>query len=149
MASELVRFLERARRLEGQLERLANDFFLSESFCETTYGSLWRPPSDVYETDTDVVIRIEVPGLHVEDIGITLHGHILVVRAVRRDCHLDAKKTYHQLEIHYGLFERVIPLPRRIVGDEAKGAYTDGFLLITIPKSEEPTELTEIVRLHI
>lgn len=149
MASELVRFLDRARKLEGQLERLANDFFLSESFCETTYGSLWRPPADVYETDSHVIIRIEVPGLHVEDIDVTLHGHVLVVRAVRRDHNLDTKKTYHQLEIHYGLFERVIPLPRNIVCDEAKGAYTDGFLIISIPKSETPAEFTAIVHLEI
>ena len=149
MASEVTKFLARAKRIENQLERLANDFFLSESFCETTYGSLWRPPADVYETDSHVVVRMEVPGLLEEDISLTLSGSTLVVRAVRRDRNADPKKIYHQLEIHYGLFERVIPLPKNIVHEEAKGAYSDGFLIVTVPKCEEAIELTEIVRLHI
>jgi HSP20 family protein len=68
---------------------------------------------------------------------------------VRRDRNCEAKKSYHQLEIHFGLFERVIPLPRNILGEDAKGSYTDGFLIVTIPKCEEPVEHTEIVRLQI
>ena len=149
MASELMKFLERARRLEGQLERLANDFFLSESFCEGTYGSLWRPPADVYETDSHVVVRLEAPGLLAEDITITIQSNMLVVRAVRRDRNPDAKKIYHQLEIYCGFFERVIAVPRNIVLEEAKGAYTDGFLVVTIPKSEDAIEYSEVVRLRL
>jgi len=149
MASNHMKFLERLKKIEGQLERLANDFYLADSFIESTYGSLWRPPVDVYETDDHVVARMEAPGLHMEDISIALHADTLVIRAVRRDPAPEAKKLYHQLEVHYGFFERVIPLPRKIRHDGAKARYGDGFLVVTIPKCEEIIELTEIVRLRI
>jgi HSP20 family protein len=149
MASDDLKFLERLKKIEGQLERLANDFFISDSFVEATYGSLWRPPTDVYETDAHVVVRMEAPGLHPEDISLTLHTDTLVIRAVRRDPRTDAKSVYHQLEIHYGFFERVVPLPKNIRHEDAEGSYVDGFLIIIIPKSEEVVELTEIVHLRI
>ncbi|MFP4056538.1 MAG: Hsp20/alpha crystallin family protein [Candidatus Brocadiia bacterium] len=147
--NESMKFLERLKKIEGQLERLANDFFLSDSFAQSTYGSLWRPPADVYETDSTVVVRMEVPGLHHEDISIALHADTVVVRAVRRESCAEAKKSYHQLEIHYGYFERVIPLPRRIRHQEAEAVYDDGFLVITIPKCDHEVELAEILQLEI
>jgi len=149
MDSDDIRFLTRLKKIEGRLERLANDFFISDSFCETSRGSLWRPPADVYETQTDVVVRMEAPGLHVEDISITLHSDSVVVRAVRREPSRDAKSVYHQLEVHYGFFERVLALPRYIRHEEAEAKYVEGFLFITIPKCEDVVELAEIVHLHI
>jgi HSP20 family protein len=147
--SDHMKFLERLKKLEGQLERLASDFFLTDSFCESTYGSLWRPPADIYETEESVVVRMEVPGLHVEDINITLRSDTLVVRAVRRECHPGAKTICHQLEIHHGFFERVLPLPKTIRHEEAEAMYSDGFLVITIPKCEEASELTQTLRLRV
>ncbi len=149
MAPDDVSVLQRLRTLEVQLERLAHDAFLSDPFVETRYGSLWRPPTDVYETDDAVVVRMEVPGLHVEDLSVTVHARTLVVRAVRRDPCLDGKCRVHQLEVHYGLFERVIPLPGSVVHEEADGCYADGFLLVTIPKCDEAREPGEAVRLSL
>ncbi len=149
MAPDEKSFLARLRRIEGQLERLANDFFLSESFCEATFGSLWRPPADVYETAEEVVVRVEVPGLHIEDITLTVHNETLVVRGVRREPPEQQKVVYHQLEVHYGFFERVIPLPRYIRHQDAEAVYQDGFIVIKFPKCQEVVELTEIIHLRL
>ena len=149
MATDTRKFLERLKKVEGQLERLANDFFIADSFVEATYGSLWRPPADVFETDRDVVVRMEVPGLHVEDISISLHPEAVVIRAVRRETQHDAKCACHQLEIHYGFFERVIPVPRYIRHEEAEADYTEGFVVVTIPKCQEVVELTRVVHLRL
>ena len=149
MASENRKFLERLKKIEGQLERLANDFFISDSFVDVTYGSLWRPPADVYETEDDVVVRVEVPGLTEDNISITLHTNTLVVRAVRHEPKCHAKSVYHQLEVHYGFFERVIPVPGYIRHEEADAVYADGFLTITVPKCDQVVELTEVVHLRI
>jgi len=144
-----TKFLERLKRIEGQLERLANDYFIADSFVETVYGSLWRPPADVYETESHVVVRMEVPGLHPEDISITLHPTAAVIRAVRHEPQRDTKSAYHQLEVHYGFFERVVPLPSYIRHEEAEAQYTEGFLFISIPKCSEAVTLTEVVHLRI
>ena len=147
MAPDEIKFLERLKTIEVQLERLANDVFLSEPFVEARYGSLWRPATDVYETSKSVVVRMEAPGLHVEDISVTLHASTLVVRAVRRDPCPETKCKVLQLEVHYGLFERVVPLPRNIRHEAAEAAYVDGFLLVSIPKSDKAREPKRAVRL--
>ncbi|MFW6163427.1 MAG: Hsp20/alpha crystallin family protein [Planctomycetota bacterium] len=149
MAPDDIRFLERLKTIEVQLERLAHDAFLSDPFAESRYASLWRPPTDVFETEEAVVVRMEVPGLHVEDISVVIHARTLVVRAVRRDPCPDGKCKVHQIEVHYGVFERVIPLPSHIVHEEADGKYTDGFLLVTIPKCDEAREPSQTVRLSL
>ena len=150
MASDKDRkFVERLKTIEVQLERLANDAFLSDPFVEGRYGSLWRPPTDVYETEDIVVVRMEAPGLHVEDVSVTLHANTLVVRAMRRERQAHVKKRVLQLEVHYGLFERVVPLPEAIRHEEASASYVDGFLVVVIPKCEEAREPHTVVRLHI
>lgn len=150
MVAESLKFLARLKKLEGQLERLANDVCMSYSFTEASCGALWRPPADVYETEGDVVVRVEMPGVQSEDIALTLHTDTLVVRALRREPRHDAKCLYHQLEIHYGHIERIIPLPRGIRHEEASAGYVDGFLTVRIPKCEPvAAELTEVIRIHI
>jgi len=149
MATESLKLLGRLKRLEGQLERLANDICMAYSFNETMCGALWHPPADVYETDAEVVVRIEAPGLQPEDIAIELHTDTLVVRTVRREPSRDTKCVYHQLEIHYGYFERTVPLPRHIHHEEAEGCYSDGFLVVRIPKCEHETELAKVFQLRI
>ena len=148
MAPDEPKFLERLKTIEVQLDRLANDLFLSDPFVESRYGSLWRPPTDVYETADSIVVRMEAPGLLVEDISVTLHTSMLVVRAVRRDPCPDVKKCVLQLEVHYGLFERVIPLPDTILHEEAEAGYVDGFLVVTVPKSDCARQPKEAVRLR-
>ena len=148
MAPGDIKFLERLKTIEVQLERLAHDAFLSDPFVEQ-YGSLWRPATDVYETVDVVVVRMEAPGLHVENISVTLHASMLVVRGVRRDPCGDRKCKVHQIEVHYGLFERVVPLPGNVVHEEADGSYADGFLVVTIPKCDEAREPKQVVRLTL
>ena len=149
MASNQDKILQRLKRLEGQLERLASDFFYPHAFVGSACPSTWRPPADVFETDANVVVRIEAPGLHYNDIHISIRTDALVVRAMRRESHPDAKKTCHQLEIRYGFFERVFPLPCCVRHEAAKATYTDGFLIITVPKCEEAAELTGVLRIRI
>ena len=107
MASDLDRFLVRLRRLEGQLERIANDFFFTSSFTDCPQGTLWQPPTDVFETETGVVVRMEVPGLDPRDIVLVLSGNTLRIRATRQDTHQHTKTRCHQFEVRFGRFERV------------------------------------------
>lgn len=149
MAQETLKFLERLKKLEGQLQRLANDICMSYSFNDLGWGAPWRPQADVYETESEVVVRVEMPGVRPEDISLTLHTDTLVVRALRREPRRDAKSVYHQLEIHYGPIERIIPLPRYIRHEDAEASYTDGFLTVRVPKRERAVELAEVIELHI
>ena len=94
----------------------------------------WEPPADLFETNEHIVIKMEIAGVNRDQIDIILKDSKLVVRGMRAEGDTSGKEHYHLMELHYGTFERVFPMPRRIVPGEIKASYDLGFLTITIPK---------------
>jgi HSP20 family protein len=95
-------------------------------------SSLWSPPTDVYETEDQYIVRIEVAGMREADFEITFDKGTLIVRGVRTD--VPEKRGYHQMEIHFGKFTSSIAIPGPIDLDNSKAEYQDGFLMINLPK---------------
>ena len=95
-------------------------------------SSAWRPPTDVYETDDLILIRVEIAGMQEEDIDVEIQGHVLSIRGIRQDT-LE-QRAYHQVEIRFGEFYIDIHLPAPIVASAVKADYDNGFLLVTLPK---------------
>lgn len=93
---------------------------------------LWRPPTDVYETEDAFVVVVEVAGMRGTEISVTLEKSVLTIRGLRID--KGDMKAYHQMEIAYGEFETRVKLPRRIEQDEIEATYSDGFLRVVMPK---------------
>jgi HSP20 family protein len=98
----------------------------------------WNPPTDVYETDTSFVIRVEVAGMHDADFSITVERDYLVVSGVRMDS--NEHRSYHQMEIRSGEFSTGVELPPEVDSSRAEADYHDGFLTILLPKFR-PTEI--------
>lgn len=92
----------------------------------------WRPPTDVYETDDAVIVKIEIAGMNPDDIQISYVDRVLTVRGARMDT--DAKQSYHCLEIPYGEFESEIVLPGVYDEDTIEARYDNGFVRIVLPK---------------
>lgn len=95
---------------------------------------IWRPPTDVYETDDCIVVKVEIAGMEKEDFSIALDAQQLAVSGVRRDP--AAKLGYQQMEILYGQFETDVHLPRAIDEDNIEAVYENGFLSIRLPKAK-------------
>ncbi len=93
----------------------------------------WRPPTDVYETETDFVIEMDVAGMRREDIQIALQGRRLHVLGVRRAPRGELR-AYHQMEINTGEFRAVFDLPDAIEAGEATATYEAGALRVVIAK---------------
>lgn len=91
----------------------------------------WRPPTDVYETEDAIVIRVEVAGMQESDFTISLVERSLTVRGIRQDT--PERRAYHQLEIPFGEFSTELDLPYPIVSDKVEATYRDGFLRIVLP----------------
>ncbi len=96
----------------------------------------WAPPVDVYETSTEIVINLEVPGIKVKELEVGWRDNILCIRGRRRDSHNSGKVNYYQMEIHYGDFEKLVILPASVAGAKCKPFYQDGFLQIVLPKAD-------------
>lgn len=112
---------------------------LRESMANPRWGSarqhrIWRPPTDVYETDECVVVKVEVAGMEGDDFLISLDAKRLTIAGVRNDP--TAKLAYQQMEIFYGQFETDVILPWAIDQDRIEATYHNGFLVVRLPKAK-------------
>ncbi len=99
----------------------------------TRQRKIWRPPTDIYETDTCIVVRVEIAGMQEDDFTISLDSRRLVISGVRRDP--VAKVGYQQMEILYGQFETDAHIPRPIDERQIEATYQEGFLSVVLPKA--------------
>ena len=99
----------------------------------TRQPKVWRPPTDVYETDSHVIVKVEIAGMQEEDFSVSLNAQVLTISGARRDP--AEKLAYQQMEILYGQFETEVYIPWTVDGDAIKATYQDGFLSVLLPKA--------------
>jgi HSP20 family protein len=90
---------------------------------------------EVEETDSEIVVRVETPGMEKKDCEIMIDGNMLYLRGEKRFERARGDSTYHVMERVYGIFERAIPLPQDVDSDKAEATYTNGVLTVRLPKS--------------
>jgi HSP20 family protein len=100
-------------------------------------GRLWSPSVDVAETESEIVLRAELPGMKQEDIDIELTGDTLTVRGERKFENEERRENFVRVERSYGRFQRSFTVGVPVKGDEVAATYRDGILEIHLPKSEE------------
>lgn len=93
----------------------------------------WQPPTDVFETDERVVVRMEAAGMNSDDFSISLVRRTLVISGTRRDP-VD-KLSYAQMEIIYGEFKRQIHLPCPVEEEGIEASYKEGILTVELQKT--------------
>ncbi len=93
----------------------------------------WSPPTDLFETESAYVVRIEVAGMRHQDFEVTLHDGYVVVRGVRADA--PERRAFHQMEIRFGEFNTAVAIPGPVNVDETVADYEDGFLVVILPKA--------------
>jgi HSP20 family protein len=97
----------------------------------------WAPRADIHETDREVLIDLELPGIKKEDIKIEVKSNFLTVSGERKQERKTDTPEGSRLERHYGEFERSFTLPDTVSEDKITAAYSNGVLTITLPKSEK------------
>ena len=112
----------------GDVESVSDQIALS--------GSRWGLlTTEVQETDSDVIVRLEAPGMDAEDFDISVIDDFLLVRGEKRVESTREKGNFHIMECAYGRFERAIPLPTRVDDSKASARYKRGVLTLTLPKT--------------
>lgn len=132
---------ERAMRRTPVTDPLARLFerwgMLPMAFEETVPLTTWTPACDIYETDKEVVLKIEVPGVKKEDVKVSLENTTLTIRGERKFEEEVKKENYHRVERNYGEFLRTFTLPAFIDETKILADFKDGLLTVTLPKREE------------
>jgi HSP20 family protein len=98
-----------------------------------TRSHVWRPPTDVFETEDALVVRIEIAGMAETDFTIVIDGRFLMIRGTRAEA--PERRAYHQMEIRFGEFGADIELPFPVVINEIAAVYSNGFLKVMLPKA--------------
>ena len=122
---------------QDRFNRLFNDS-LSHFFDDGELGTrTWAPSVDIYETDHDVVLKAELPGVDPKDVEIRVEDGTLYLKGQRKFENEVKEENYHRVERSYGSFTRSFALPSSVNSDKAKAEYKDGLLTLTLPKREE------------
>ena len=94
---------------------------------------VWTPPTDLYETETAYVVRVEIAGMRKQDFSVSLENNFLSISATRSDTR--ERRSYHQMEVRFGEFSSVVTIPGEVDAENCNAEYEDGFLVVTMPKS--------------
>ncbi len=132
MAQELAETLSDLDQFERQVDQMLRGMTPHQ---HRSRPRTWRPPTDVYETDDAVIVKVEIAGMSPEDIGISFVEHVLTIHGYRPD--VDAKNSYHCLEIPYGEFYSEVLLAGSFDDDAIEAKYENGFLRIVLPKLKQ------------
>jgi len=95
------------------------------------------PAWDVKETEKELVVKAELPGIDEKDIQLTLHDGVLSLRGEKKLERSDTHENYHLMERSYGSFQRSIRLPETVNENEVEARFDKGVLTITLPKRPE------------
>jgi HSP20 family protein len=124
--------------IQGEVNRLFDNFLGRPGVGTTPSGCTWLPAVDMHETKDDLVLKVEVPGVREKDVSVSITGDLLSIRGERRWNEEDARdQKFLHVERVYGQFERLIQLPLAVQADKVKATYRDGVLEIRLPKAEE------------
>jgi HSP20 family protein len=92
----------------------------------------WQPRADVHRVPGGWLVKLELAGVHPDDVRLSARGNTLCVQGVRRDVRLEGCLDCHRLEIDYSRFERRLELPGLSESAEFSASWRNGMLLIWI-----------------
>lgn len=133
--------------LQREMERLFSDMWGRHTGGIYCPQETWRPPTDVYETQEGLVVKMELAGMREKEIDVILDERTLTVSGYRSDDRPAEQLSYHQMGVNYGPFCVQIFLPWPVQEDAVRATYDDGFLRIVLPRRARPGE--EVRRVEI
>jgi HSP20 family protein len=117
--------------LQQEVDRLFEGF--SRGFAGLPSRDL-MPSMDVSETDKEIEITTELPGLEEKDIQLNVSDNVLTIRGEKKSEREETKKDYHLVERSYGSFTRSVQLPDGVNADGIRAVMSKGVLKVTVPK---------------
>jgi HSP20 family protein len=121
--------------LRREIDRLFDDMFRMPSLAGL--GATAWPSVEVSDSEREIRVSAEIPGLSEKDVELTVHDGVLSIRGEKKSETEDKNRGYS--ERWYGRFERRIALPSGVEEDKAEASFRDGVLTVTLPKSAEAT----------
>jgi HSP20 family protein len=123
---------EMNRLFEGFMSRTSA---LAPSWFETIEPGQWIPAIDLSETDTQIRVRAELPGIDPKDVDVSVSGDRLVIAGEKKSSTQESGEGWSHCESRYGGFSRAIPLPEPVDPAKVTARYDKGVLMVELTKS--------------
>jgi HSP20 family protein len=120
--------------LFSEIDELINDSFPVYRRSQYGYAPLGVSMKDSGDA---ITVAVELPGIHKQDVKVTVHDDVLSISAERKHPELTEKEQWIRNEIRYGKYERSIKLNSPVVADKVTAVHENGILKISLPKAEE------------
>ncbi len=130
--------------MEDMFDRLRRDFF-SPELLRGVEG--FTPRVEVRETDKNILVSAEIPGMKENDINVTLRDNDLIIEGEKRNERKREDKGYYSSEFSYGSFYRSIPLQADVDADKVNATYKSGVLEVTLTKLEESKQTAKRIEI--
>ncbi len=132
--------------LRNEMDSLFDTFYRGfelEPF-ESRIGT-FAPHIDVSESDKEIKVSAELPGMDEKDIDVSLSDNMLTIKGEKKEEKEDKGKDYYRMERSYGSFSRTIALPSEVQADKVAATFKKGVLTVALPKSEKAIKSTQKV----
>jgi len=117
---------------ERMFDRVLRGWMGPVSFSEFS----WNPVVDVSETNDEVVVKAEMPGMSKDDIDISVEDNQLILSGEKKQEQEEKEADYYRVERSYGSFRRIFTLPARVDVGKVQASYQNGVLTVRVPKAE-------------
>ncbi|HJW86002.1 MAG TPA: Hsp20/alpha crystallin family protein [Candidatus Brocadiaceae bacterium] len=122
---------------QNKIESFLKEFLNCNKNFPTNPSTTWQPPTDIYETEDEIVVKMSIPGTRPDDIHVVLTNEILTVSGYISDTSPHERTCFYQVEIRYGHFERSFPIPKPVNTENIQATYKEGFLMVVLQKAKQ------------
>ncbi len=123
--------------LRDKMNKLFEDAFVQRGEDKDMISSAWLPAVDIFESDNELVLTAEVPGIDEKDIEISLENNVLSIKGERKFDKETKEENYHRIERSYGTFYRSFTLPSHVDSEKINAVHENGILKIRMSKKHE------------
>ena len=123
--------------LQDRMNRLFEDANRGSRPEDASSTTAWSPAVDIHETDVEIVVQAELPGMDRKDIELNLENNVLTLRGNREFEKEDKDENYHRIERAYGGFSRSFSIPAVVDDAKIRADYKEGVLTIALPKTQK------------
>lgn len=116
-------------------------------FGEETFGD-YVPCMDMHETETELVLSAELPGMTEKDVEVNVARDVLTISGEKKSEKEENVKGHYKLERSFGMFRRSVLLPADVVADSAKATFKDGLLTVSLQKNSDVQKGTKSIPIN-
>ncbi|UCD85982.1 MAG: Hsp20/alpha crystallin family protein [Deltaproteobacteria bacterium] len=136
MARDTKSQIRRLAYFREEVDTLFRSLFVQKDPHALAKGEL-LPPADIIEGKDEILIRVELPGISLEEIEVSFSGGVLFIKGNKKEKFKEGRVNYLCIERSFGKFQRIIEIPRAIDSSQIQAKLKEGILSIRMPKIAE------------